>query len=509
MAAAARWEKCVPRGEGKVAFVPAHPPDWSISGVYERGVWPGIDYIAGVVESPTLRPDGTILDRPGYDPGTGLIYEPAATYPPIPELPGQEDARRAARDLLALVDEFPFATPDHAAVWLAAVLTVLARPAIAGPCPLFLFEAPTAGSGKTLLAELVGLITTGREAAVSELSDDNEEVRKTITSILLEGERLVLFDNAGGSFGCKALDAAITGTTYKGRILGQTKRTQEIPVDTVWMASGNNLQLRGDMPRRVVPCRIVPLTDHPEERTNFRIPNLKEHVRQARPELVVAALTILKAHVLAGRPVAELSAFGSFEAWSDVVRQAVFWSTGHDPHAARSVIPAESRGNPALVAVLEAWSRLPGGRTANDGVTARRALELAGQVGGLHEALLEWGKEGQLPDTQALGYRLRAARDKVAGAWILRSLPDRKGLGKWWVEPVGAGQRGAGAGDAGDCRASFHSSRARGRRWTRGRISPAMPGIPGTCRRGTTNRSRRRQPLCRSGVGRRIRDRGG
>jgi hypothetical protein len=463
MAAAAYWGKVVPCGEGKAKQVPAHPPDWAIKAVHERESWPGIRRLAGIVEAPTLRPDGTILNTPGYDPGTRLVYEPAANYPPIPETPGQEDARRAARDLLALVDEFPFVNDDHKAVWLAAVLTVLARPAIAGPCPLFLFEAPAAGSGKTLLAELVGLISTGREVSVSELSDDNEEVRKSITAILLEGERLVLLDNASGGFGCKALDAAITGTTYKGRILGKTKRTPEIPIDTIWMASGNKLHLRGDTHRRVLPCRIVPLTERPEERANFRIPNLKEHVRRHRADLVVAALTVLRAHALAGRPAAKLPAFGAFEAWSAVVRQAVHWSTGHDPHSARSAIQAESRSNPTLVAVLQAWSRLLGGQAANDGITSRRALELAGQGGELYDALLGWGKDGKLPDADALGYRLRAARDKVAGAWILRSVQNRDHVAKWWVEPRPACQQGAGAGDARDCEGCFRPSRARGR----------------------------------------------
>src|SRR5262249_12333032 len=151
----------------------------------------------------------------------------------------REDAREAAAQLLALVDDFPFATADHTAVWLAALLTVLARPAVDGPTPLFLFEAPAPGSGKTLLVELVGLIATGRVAAVSELPDENDEVRKSIASILLEGERLVHFDNAGGNFGCKALDAALTGTTYRARVLGHTRRV-ELPIDTVFMASGNN-----------------------------------------------------------------------------------------------------------------------------------------------------------------------------------------------------------------------------------------------------------------------------
>jgi hypothetical protein len=233
------------------------------------------------------------------------------------------------------------------------------------------------------------------------------------------------------------------GTTYRGRILGQTKRTGEIPIDTVWLATGNNLQVRGDTARRVIPCRIVPTMERPEERSGFRIPELKSHVREHRPALTVAALTILHAHAIAGRPAASLPAFGSFEAWSSVVRQAIVWATGRDPLAGRTVTLRQSTGEHAnLPAVLAAWSRLPGGCKANDGVTARRALELASQDEAhtdLRDALAEWGRGGELPDPSTLGYRLRQAKDRVAGEWQLRSTTGRDGIAKWWVEEAGQG----------------------------------------------------------------------
>jgi hypothetical protein len=403
-----------------------------------------VRHLAGVVESPTLRPDGTVLQEAGYDESTGLLYRPSAHYPPLPQCPTREHARQAAGLLLSLVDEFPFVA-GHQTVWLAAILTMLGKPAVNGPCPMFLFEAPSPGSGKTLLAELVGLITTGREAPVSELPGDNEEVRKAIASILLEGERVVLFDNATGTFGCQALDAALTGTTYKARILGKTERTPELTIDTVFMATGNNVSLRGDTPRRVIPCRIVPTDEDPAQRKDFRIPDLKAHVRQHRPELVVAALTILLAHAQAGRPAADLVPFGSFEAWSTVVRQAVHWATDIDPNDARGEMTVDVRtGNDTLATVLAGWSRLPGGQDRNDGVSARRALEFASMAsafGGdpphveLRDALLEWGKDGQLPDPATLGYRLRSAKDRVAGGWILRCFRGHGKQVKWWTQP--------------------------------------------------------------------------
>src|SRR5262249_44748728 len=161
------------------------------------------------------------------------------------------------------------------AAWLSALLTALARPAAEGPCPMHSFEASVARSGKTLLADLVGLILTGRELPRSELSDDAEEMRKTITAIAIGGETVVLLDNASGAVGCKSLDEALTATSWRGRILGRSQRTEELPLTTVWYCSGNNLSYRGDLHRRVIPCRLEPEEEKPEERTHLKIPHLQ------------------------------------------------------------------------------------------------------------------------------------------------------------------------------------------------------------------------------------------
>ena len=78
----------------------------------------------------------------------------------------------------------------------------------------------------------------------------------------------------------------------------------------------------------------------------------------------------------------------------------------------------------------------------------------------LRNALGEWSKDGDLPEPSRLGYRLRAAKDKVAGGWILRSSTGRTGVAQWWVEA--AADRSA--GDAGDCRGSFPPYAGAGRR---------------------------------------------
>jgi hypothetical protein len=48
---------------------------------------------------------------------------------------------------------------------IASILTPICRPAVKGPTPLALYDATTQGTGKTLLSEVVSLITSGREGA--------------------------------------------------------------------------------------------------------------------------------------------------------------------------------------------------------------------------------------------------------------------------------------------------------------------------------------------------------
>jgi hypothetical protein len=159
-----------------------HPPKWCVPAIHARGQWKGVRTLTGIVEAPTMRLDGSILDAPGWDKDTGLLYVPNAAYPPVPDKPSIHDAMIAAEKLHDLVTDFPFPEGDsgrnHEAVWLAAVLTALVRFAIDGPCPLFLFDANTSGAGKGLLVHLVSVLSTGRECSAGAFPDSDEELRK-------------------------------------------------------------------------------------------------------------------------------------------------------------------------------------------------------------------------------------------------------------------------------------------------------------------------------------------
>jgi hypothetical protein len=123
---------------------------------------------------------------------------------------------------------------------VCAVLTPLARYAYDGPTPLFLFDANTRAAGKSLLADLVATVVTGTDFARTTYAADKAEVRKVITSFVMAGDPLVLFDNVTGRFG----DAALTGTRWKDRVLG-VSQMYDGPLTAVFYATANNCDVGG------------------------------------------------------------------------------------------------------------------------------------------------------------------------------------------------------------------------------------------------------------------------
>ena len=134
-----------------------------VAAVDARGDWPELRPLEGIVCSPTLRPDGSILCEAGYDAATGLYYVPHGERIELIPNPTWDDARKACSALLEVVRDFPFASDGHRAAWLALVLTPLAWHAFYGPAPLHLIDANTRGSGKSLLADVAALSRAGEK----------------------------------------------------------------------------------------------------------------------------------------------------------------------------------------------------------------------------------------------------------------------------------------------------------------------------------------------------------
>jgi putative DNA primase/helicase len=447
---------------GSDAVVAIAPPHNAVLGLVARKRWTGIRRLTGILEAPTVRPDGSLLATPGWDMSTGYYYHPNASFLSVPESPTLDDARAAAEILFALVEDFPFVDARHRATWLGALLTRVGRAAILGPVPLHLFDANVPGAGKTKLARLIELIATGRIPADSTYPVDNEEMEKVLTATAIEGAGCLFFDNlrGGGSLGSPALSKAISSTKIKGRVLGLSL-VRTLPWSTVILVTGNNIELGDDSARRTNVCRLESPYERPQERleSEFALKpdcpcgcrgEILRHARRNRPALLQAALVILRAHAVAGHPRPALTPV-DFHAWSDVVRAAVAWSTGLDPCATRKDALATNKDDLERAELVRGWKQICDhhkveGMSAGDvfyslDVLVARVLD---PHKGLRDVLCTWTKDGSLLGPGTIGAKLRAMRGRrtTYGTLEYREI---KGQNRWCVVDAPAPSQEAGA----------------------------------------------------------------
>jgi hypothetical protein len=299
-----------------------------------------------VIETPILRPDGTILQTPGYDVPTRYLYAPAGTFPEVPETPSPTEARAALAKLLDVFADFPFKDEASRLVPIAAVLTLLARPAIEGSTPAFLFSAPNPRTGKTLLTDAINVLVTGREAPRRGYPQervgkshvvDEKELEKVLGTFALQGAPAIYFDNIVAPFGGAAIDRYLTATgNVSVRILGRSE-SPEAPWRTVVFGGGNALLCEGDTAPRVLLSEMRPVVEHPENRdaSEFRHPDLLGWIRETRSDLVVHGLTILRAFKCAGPQPQRCRTWGGFEPWRKLIAEALVYAGAVDVGLAR------------------------------------------------------------------------------------------------------------------------------------------------------------------------------
>jgi hypothetical protein len=299
-------------------------------------------------------------------------------------------------------------------------------------------DANVRAAGKGLLLNCISRIITGEPFTIATYTSDEDELRKRITSMVLAGDRLVLFDNLEGKFGNAVLDAALTGTAWKDRVLGGN-RMAEAPLYMTWYATGNNVAIAADTARRVCHVRLESPDERPEERDNFHRPNLLAWVGENRGRLLGAAFTILRAYCAAGRPDQHLPAWGSFEGFSRLVRSAVVWIGLPDPGETRLQLQAQADvAAESMAVLLVCWEKLDPERR---GLMAAEVIQIYkdppspppechGDLKDALEALL--GR----PDARSLGTRLRSYRRRVFQGRFIDQAGSEHRAARWAVYPA-------------------------------------------------------------------------
>src|SRR6185312_13644378 len=120
--------------------------------------------LKGIITAPIVRPDGSILTKPGYDEATGLLLYSNIEWS-VPTDLSQAAAVAAADELYRPFVQFSLSNASACSVIVSAILTGIQR-RLLPTAPLHAFDANQWGSGKTLLAHCVSIIVTGAEAAV-------------------------------------------------------------------------------------------------------------------------------------------------------------------------------------------------------------------------------------------------------------------------------------------------------------------------------------------------------
>jgi hypothetical protein len=166
--------------------------------------------IIGVVNSPTLCPDLSLLVKRGYDAAMQIYYLPSGKVhlPEIPESPTRDEALAALRLLNNLLDGFAFdgeiekgkrVKGKHKSVArsgaLAGILTAVVRRILGDAVPLFVVTAPDARTGKTFLINLIALIATGHIPIPTAGAEKKEEFEKRIETAAMAGRPIMHIDN--------------------------------------------------------------------------------------------------------------------------------------------------------------------------------------------------------------------------------------------------------------------------------------------------------------------------
>lgn len=301
------------------------PPPRLVETLLGLGSSRNLHELRGVITAPTITETGFIVKRSGYCHRTKLFLDMSEEMPYIPDEPTKQQVINAVNVLMMPFLDFPFVGASDCAAILGSLLTAVVRPVL--PTAIgFAFDAPTQGSGKTLLARCVGILAGGVDPNVTpHTAGGDEEIRKRILSLLVQGDDVIVWDNVLGVFDSAALAALLTSPNYQDRKLGASELIS-VPNKALFIMTGNNITFVGDMPRRILKCRIDPQTDQPFAR-EFAI-NPIAYCLEHRAAMNAAAITIIRGyqhHIKQGLTQPAAGRMASFELWDQLVRQPIHW----------------------------------------------------------------------------------------------------------------------------------------------------------------------------------------
>jgi hypothetical protein len=280
------------------------PAPGVLSAALAGAEWPSVPTLAGIIGTPVLRRDWTLLQEPGYDPASGLYLSPTVMLPPIPARPDSAQVADAwAFIVTTLLGDFEWEDSASLANYIGLMVTPFLRRPLRALVPLAIVSASAPSSGKSLLSALIGLLVG--QQTVPWPAENDTELEKLITSTFTVESGAVIFDNLaeGEVIDSPVLANLLTNPMWSSRILGKSGMGAWAN-DRLWMTTGNNLRVGGDIASRSVCVRLKPAGPHPEERSGFQIPDLQGWIKNPdnRAALLWRLLILVADWVASGTP---------------------------------------------------------------------------------------------------------------------------------------------------------------------------------------------------------------
>ena len=154
--------------------------------------------------------------------------------------------------------------------------------------------------------------------------DEDGELRKSITAVFAEQVGVVIWDNLEEStvVDSPVLAQLITQREWSDRQLGTSRNVASVN-DRLWMATGNNLQVGGDMASRTVRVHLDANMPHPESRdqSGFGIPHLDQWITLPTNQMTVLwhLLVLVLDWTRAGAPRSGGISMRQFTPWAQAL----------------------------------------------------------------------------------------------------------------------------------------------------------------------------------------------
>lgn len=423
--------------QGKLVKTRTDCPANLARSILAMGRWPQLPILRGLSYTPLLTKTGEVITQPGYHEGTGYLLQFDPVDFNIKSNPTKEDAIASLDVLKDLLSEFCFKSDIDRSVALSMLLTSVSRK-LYPFAPLHAVTAHQPGTGKGTLIDLACILSTGnKEAGKTGFTDNEEEMRKKILSILLSGVPIVNIDNIdkGKRLGGGTLEIVLTAPVYRERILGVSKDAF-CSTQVLWVACGNNLAFTTDMARRTLLCELDAAVELPHERVFSR--DIESYALESRGKLVSAALTILQAYIKTSDKVSHSNPplLGSFGEWDAVVRRSLLWLGEPDPVQSQSTIREGDDSRVTLAIFLETWhSRL--GSTSYQAREIVDEARIAGEKSDFQNAIFDVCRDRQgTPSIKFLSYYLRTHNGVVVNGYRLVKGQRLNSGFPWRVEKV-------------------------------------------------------------------------